>query len=106
MGQPGGQRAVAPPILGGGAVARWDGRAEESTFQVLLEQLAGDAGLACRDEVQVRRIAVLLHAIGGQRPLVGAQTLADDPTLHTGVKTVLEKHLPTESEHLELVKGK
>lgn len=97
MGQPGGQRAVAPPILGGGAVARRHGGAEESAFQVLLEELAGDAGLACRDEVQVRCVAVLLHAVGGQRPLVGAQALADDPALHTGVETVLEKHLPTQS---------
>lgn len=90
--------------MGGGAVARWDGRAEESAFQVLLEQLAGDPGLARRDEVQVRCIAVLLHAVGGQRPLVGAQTLADYPPLHTGVKTVLEKHLTTQSERWGLVK--
>lgn len=66
VGQPGRQCAVAPPVLGGGTVAWWEGRAEKSALQVLLEQLAGDAGLACRDQVQVRRVAVLLHAVGGQ----------------------------------------
>lgn len=97
VGQPGRQCTVAPPVLGGGAVAWWEGRAEKSALQVLLEQLAGDAGLACRDQVQVSRVTVLLHAVGGQWPRIGAQALTDYPALHTGVKTVLEKHLAVKS---------
>lgn len=94
--KPWGQSAVTPPFLGGGTVARWDGRGQESTFQVLLEQLAGDTGLSSRDQVQVRRVAILLHPIGGQRPRLSAQTLADHPALHARMETILEKNLMEE----------
>lgn len=93
MGQPGGQRAVAPPVLGGGAVAWGEQRGQDGALQVLLEQLARDAGLPGGDEVHVGRVAVLLHAVGGQRPGLGAQALADHPALHPGVEAVLHKHL-------------
>lgn len=91
--QPWGQSVVASPFLGGGAVARWDGRSQQGAFQVLLEQLAGDAGLSGRDQVQVRRIAVLLHPVGGQRPRLGAQTLTDHPALDSRMETVFEENL-------------
>lgn len=46
VAEPGGQGAVAPPVLGSRPVAgrrRWG---EESALLVLLEQLAGEAGMA------------------------------------------------------------
>lgn len=65
-GQPGGQSAVTPPVLGGGAVGWRERGDEKGVFQVLLEQLAGEAGLPGRDQVHVRCIAILLHSVGGQ----------------------------------------
>ncbi|TNN54808.1 hypothetical protein EYF80_035014 [Liparis tanakae] len=61
VGEPGGQRAVAPPVLGGGAVARREGRGQEGALQVLLEQLAGDAGLPGGDQEASDRGSVHRH---------------------------------------------
>lgn len=47
--KPRGQGAVTPPVLGGGAVAWGERWGEEGALQVLLEQLASNAGLSCRD---------------------------------------------------------
>ncbi len=95
--EPRGQRAVTPPVLGGGPVAGWERWGEEGALEVLLEQLAGDAGLSGGDQVQVRCVAVFLHPIGGKRPRLGAQALTDHPALHARMETVLQKHLKNES---------
>ncbi|KAF3858184.1 hypothetical protein F7725_011385 [Dissostichus mawsoni] len=98
-----GQSAVTPPVLGGGAVSWGERGGEEGALQVLLEQLAGDAGLPGGDQVEVRRVPVLLHPVGGQRPGLGAQALTDHPALHPRVETVLQKHLKNQgvgSKHL------
>lgn len=93
MGEPRGQGAVSPPVLGCGAVAWRERGGEEGALQVLLEQLASDPGLSGRDQVQVCCIAVLLHPVGGQRPRLGAQALTDHPALHARMEAILEKHL-------------
>lgn len=47
-----------------------------------------------------------MNSIGGQRALVGAQTLANHPALHPRVKAILKKHLEVvENQRKNLLDG-
>ncbi|KAG9356096.1 hypothetical protein JZ751_000940 [Albula glossodonta] len=62
VGQSGGQRAVASPVLGGRPVARCR-RSQQGALLVLLAQLASQTGLARRQQVQEGRVPIPPHTV-------------------------------------------
>lgn len=100
VAEPGWQGAIAPPVMRsrhigvcGGARSGGAAGREEGTLLVLLAQLAAQAGLAGRQQVQEGRVAVPRHPIRCQRAYVHTQALTYDPALHPWVKAILQKNL-------------
>ncbi len=73
-----------------GLISHWhQSRHEQSTLLFLLVKSSTETSLTGRNEIKECSVAFSLNSIRSQSAVIRAQRLADDPTLHTWMKTIV-----------------